>query len=170
MKVSKITMGVLAIMLGFSVIFSNAAFSEAALKMGYVDLRKVFMEYEKSKTYDKELNDLTAKLTADRDKLVAEIKTMKEESQLLSDKAKEAKEGEITAKINELNQMDQKARQEFITKKNDMFKEVIDDIQAVVNDMAQKEKYDYIIDYRNLMFAKESYDLTARVIETLNKK
>jgi outer membrane protein len=50
-----------------------------------------------------------------------------------------------------------------------MFREVVDDIQKVVDDFGKKGKYDFILDSRNIMYGKEEFDLTDAVIKRLNK-
>jgi len=142
--------------------------ADKPIKMAYVDLRKAFYEYEKSKTYDKDLTDVTAKRTEERNKMVEELRKMQDEAQLLNDKAKEAKQKEMEAKAGALNEFDKNIRQELLNKKNDMFKEVIGDIQKVVDDIGKRDKYDYILDSRNIMYASEGYDITDEVLKTLN--
>jgi len=51
-----------------------------------------------------------------------------------------------------------------------MFREVVDDIQAVVTTIGEKEGHDFVLDSRNVMYAKDEYNLTDMVLESLNKK
>jgi Skp family chaperone for outer membrane proteins len=51
-----------------------------------------------------------------------------------------------------------------------MFREVIADIQKIVDDMGENGGYDYILDSRNIMYAREDSDLTDQVIAELNKQ
>jgi len=143
--------------------------SAQALKIGYVDLRRTFYEYEKRKSLDDDLNAVTTKKTEDRNKMVEQIRKMGEELEMLNDKARASKQKEIDEKINKLGEYDRDARQELSKRQNDIFREVIDDIQKIVSNIGKKENYDYILDSRNIMFSKETYDLTDRVIKELNK-
>lgn len=139
-------------------------------KIGYVDLRKAFYEYNKSKNFETQLNDATGKREGDRAKLVEEITKMRDELQMLQADAKTKKQGEVDTKIAALQDFDRETRQQLLTKKNDMFKEVIDDIQKIVEAMGKSGGYDYIMDSRNIMYGKPEYDLTAQVITQLNSQ
>lgn len=148
-----------------------AAFAQAQnLKLGYVDLRKAFYEYEKSKTFDAQLNEVTTKKNDERNKMVEEITKMRDKAALLNDNQKAEAAKQLDAKIGALNEFDRQTRQELLNKKNDMFREIIDDIQKVVEELGKQGGYDYVLDSRNIMFAKPDFDLTAQVLEKLNKK
>jgi outer membrane protein len=138
-------------------------------KIGYVDLRRAFYEYEKSKTFEKELNELTGKRQSEREAKIKEISKLRDEMELLSGAAREKKQSQLEAKISDLNEFDRDTRQQLLNKKNDMFREVVDDIQKVVNGLGEKEKYDFILDSRNIMYGREEFDLTDEVVSQLNK-
>ncbi|MFH1394770.1 MAG: OmpH family outer membrane protein [Candidatus Omnitrophota bacterium] len=107
-------------------------------KVGFVDLRKAFYEYDKTKKMESNLSDLTEDTQAKREEMVETITKLREESELLTGGAKEKKEVEIDRQLAELQEFDRKARQEILNKKNDMFKEVVEDIQKVVEDLGKK--------------------------------
>ena len=138
-------------------------------KIGYVDLRRAFYEYDKTKTFEDELNKLTDARQAERTKKVETISKLRDELELLSGNARNKKQGQVEEKIADLNEYDRATRQQLLNKKNDMFREVIDDIQGVVDGMGKKGNYDYILDSRNIMYSKEDFDLTDQVIKKLNK-
>ncbi|KJJ83741.1 Outer membrane chaperone Skp (OmpH) [Candidatus Omnitrophus magneticus] len=140
------------------------------MKVGSVDLRLAFYEYEKSKGFDKELNEVTAKKTADRAKLVQIIQGIRGENEFASEEVKKQKQKEMDSAIAQLNDFDKNMRQELLNKKNAMFREVIDDIQKIVTAIGKAEGYDLILDTRNIMYSGEGLDLTSRVIKELNKK
>ncbi|MFH1665330.1 MAG: OmpH family outer membrane protein [Candidatus Omnitrophota bacterium] len=139
-------------------------------KIGYVDLRKAFYEYTKTKELEKSLNDLTEQKQAQRTEMAQNITKMRGEMELLSGDAKAKKQGEVDTLLVDLQELDRSTRQELLNRKNDMFREVVDDIQKIVEDIGKKKGYDYILDSRNVMYAKEEYDLTAEVITGLNGK
>lgn len=138
-------------------------------KVGYVDLRRAFYEYEKTKTLETELTSLTESSQTERTKLVEQITKLRDEAEMLSGKAREQKQAAIDAELVKLQDFDRKTRQTLLNKKNDMFREVIDDIQMVVEGIGKKDRYDYILDSRNIMYANESFDLTDTVLKQLNK-
>ncbi|MBU0683528.1 MAG: OmpH family outer membrane protein [Candidatus Omnitrophota bacterium] len=139
-------------------------------KIGYVDLRKAFYEYDKTKKMEDNLGDLTEDTQAKREEMVDKVTKLREESELLTGSAKEKKEAEIDKGLALLQDFDRKARQDILNKKNDMFKEVVEDIQKVVEDLGKKGEYEYIFDSRNIMYADNKFELTETVIKKLNKK
>jgi len=140
------------------------------IKIGYVDLRRAFYEYEKAKDMESQLSDLTEERKTERTKKIEAITKMREEAELLSGDARVKKEKGIDNKLTELQGFDRDVRQQLLNRKNDMFREVIEDIQKVVDILGAKEGYSYILDSRNIMYAQETYDLTDRIVGQLNKK
>lgn len=142
----------------------------AGIKIGYVDLRKAYFDYEKRKTMEKELEGVAESHKVEHEKMIAEIKTMTSEYELLSDAAKVAKEKQIEAKKIQLDEFVKNVRQEYLTKQNDMFRDIIEDIEKVTQDIGKQDGYDYIFDSRNVMYGKDTYDLTEKVLKELNGK
>lgn len=141
-----------------------------AAKIGYVDLRRAFYEYGKTKDMEGELTKLADEFQNERAEEVKAITKMRDEAELLKDDAKTQRQSEIENKLKELQEFDKKTRQELLDKKNDMFRKVIDDIQGVVERLGKKNDYDYVLDSRNIMYGREVFDLTDEVLGELNKK
>jgi len=139
-------------------------------KIGYVDLRRAFYEYEKTKTMETELTSLTEESQTKRTGMIEEITKLRDAAEILQGDALGAKQAEIDQKLTQLQEYDRTTRQELLNKKNDMFRQVVDDIQQIVQAMGKTGGYDYILDSRNIMYSNESYDLTDTVVEQLNKQ
>ena len=155
--------------LGAAFIAISAPASAEDLKIAHVDLRRTFYEYEKSKEFDSQLNEITVRRTEQREEIVSDIRKARDEAELLGSAAKQQKQQEIDSRISALNEFDVDTRQELLNKKNEMFREVVEDIQKIVKDIGEKEEYDYILDSRNIMYAKEEFDLTDVVLKKLNQ-
>lgn len=138
-------------------------------KIGYVDLRRAFYEYEETKDFEGDMTAISEERNAERTKKINEITKLRDEAELLKGAAKTKKDQEINDKLAELQTYDAETRQMLLNKKNDMFRVVIDKIAGVVKEIGNKEDYDYILDSRNIMFAKDAYDLTDKVISEINK-
>ncbi|MBF0253028.1 MAG: OmpH family outer membrane protein [Candidatus Omnitrophica bacterium] len=141
----------------------------SAEKLGSIDIRRAFYEYEKSKEFDANLTKLTEERGQAENEMVKEITKMREELDILSDAAKAGKQKQIDSMIAKLNDYRKETKQEILDKRNEMFKEVIDDIQGVVNTVGEADGYDFIMDSRYIMFAKKGSDITDKVLEQLNK-
>ena len=138
-------------------------------KIAYVDLAKVFDEYSKTKEADKALEEKGKSKEADRKKLVDDIRKLRDEQALLSDKAKAEKQPAIDAKIKQLQDFDRSARDEIIKQRNDSVGNILKDIEKVVTDYSKQEGYDVIFNSRMLLYGNETMDLTPEILKRLNK-
>ncbi|MBD3380343.1 MAG: hypothetical protein GF408_07785 [Candidatus Omnitrophica bacterium] len=160
---------VLAAAVAIMLVFGLAGTACAEDKMGYVDLRRAFYEYEQTKQFEESLNELTEQRQEKRTQMINRITKLRDEAEMLKGEAQSKKQAEIDRKLAELQTYDRETRQELLNKKNEMFRNVIDDIQKVVNEIGTKGGYTYILDSRNIMFADEQFDLTDQVIKQLNQ-
>lgn len=140
----------------------------AADKIGSVDLAKIFDGYNKTKELDKALETKGAAKQADRDKMVAEVKKLRDEAELLSAKAKEDKQVVIDEKIKALQDFDRVTRDALRKERDGMVRDILKEIEVVMQDFGKTQGYSYIFNDRVLVFKTDSSDLTAQVIKVLN--
>lgn len=164
-KMSVITLSILMAML-FTASLATTAF--AADKFGFVDLAKVFDEYQKTKDFDKSLEGKGAAKQAERDKLVAEVKKLRDEAELLSAKAKDDKQAVIDEKIKSLQEFDRVTRDDLRRERDTMVREILKEIDTVLQDFGKKGGYTYVFNDRVLLYKLPENDLTAQVVTTLN--
>ena len=72
-----------------SFILATVAQAADANKLAFVNLARCFSEYSKTKDFDKALTDKENVYTAERDKKLADLNSLKDKFSLLSDKEKE---------------------------------------------------------------------------------
>jgi len=147
----------------------NSAF-EAGEKIAYMDLAKIFDEYNKTKDLDKQLENKGNAKQAERDKLVAEIKKLKDELELMSDKGKEAKQNAIDDKIKKLQDFDRESRDALRKERDDMARVILKEIKDTIDETGKKDGYFLIIDSRAVLYGKEGDDLTNGILKMLNDK
>lgn len=151
-------------------IFGSVAHAaEKAYKIGYVDLAKVFDEYKKTKESEQNLETKGKAKEAERAGMVEELRKLKDEQALLSEKAKAEKQTVIDNKIRMLQEFDRTTRDALVKERNDMLGLILKDIEKVVADYSKANGYDYILNSRMLLYGGESYDLTNEVLSKLNK-
>lgn len=117
--------------------------------------------------YEKEYNDMIESY----DKLAKEIES---QSLLLSPEKKAEKERE---KLNLQQQIENYQREklgpqgEFYKRNLELTKPLYDKIDAIIKKISDEEGYDLVFDVVQgvIVFAKDEYDITDRVIEELNK-
>jgi len=150
-------------------LFLLSGIGYAAEKMGYVDLSRTFSEYGKTKDYDKALGDKQAGYEAERDKMINDVKKSQDKLNLLSDKEKEAKKGEVDTKIKSLQDYDRQKQADLRKEQDEKMKEILKDIEDAVKGYAEKEGYTLVFNDRVLVYQSKSLDITDKIVEILNK-
>ncbi len=151
-------------------VLSFVATVSAADKFGYVDLSRAFTEYNKTKSYDVVLGEKQNVYTAERDKKVDEIKKLQDKFNLLNDKEKDAKKGELENKVKDLQEYDRAKQTDLRKEQDEKMKEILKDIEDTVASYAQKEGYTMVFNDRVLVYQTKSMDITDKIVQMLNVK
>ena len=162
----KIVVLSIAVFFVIGLLCGNAAAKE--YKIGYVDLAKVSDEYSKTKDYEKNFESQVKAKDAERQKSVDEIRKLKDEQALLSDKAKAEKQTAIDDKIKKLQDFDKGVRDELIKQRNQMLGEIQKDIDGVISAYAKETGYDIVLIKQTVLYGGSDLDLTGEVIKRLN--
>lgn len=149
-------------------IVTNGAFA-AADKFAYVDLSRIFSEYGKTKEYDKVLADKEQAYNNERTKKINDIKQFQDKINLLSDKEKEAKKGDLENKIKNLQEFDRQQQTDLRKDQGDKMKELLKDIENAVKQYAEKEGYTMVFNDRVLIYQAKDMDITDKVVAILSK-
>jgi outer membrane protein len=157
-------LGVIFLILSFLVGSVNAA-----EKFGYVDLSRIFSEYNKTKDYDKALSNKEGVAAGELDKKATEIKQLEEKMNLLSDKEKEVKKSEMETKIKAFQTLKQQKEMDLRKEQGEKMKEILKDIEETVKQYAEKEGYTLIFNDRVLVYQLKSLDVTDKILDSLNK-
>jgi outer membrane protein len=176
--------------LGFGAASSASA---QQMKLGTVDMKKVFESYYKTKDAEARINEArnaAKKELEDRidtaKKLNEEVGKLNEDMQKaeLSAQAKEQRSKSRDEKINELKTMEREIREFQQTREKQLQEQsvrmrggIVDDINKVVADKVKSDQYDLVIDRSGpslngvpvVLFAKDSFDFTNDVVTALNK-
>lgn len=167
--------------------------THAQLKIGTLDMSRVFNEYYKTKdvqnelssvrdTSKKEMDERVAVLKqamADIDKLSQEIDRPELSKEAKAVKTKERDEKVHVARfrdreIAEFRSMKERQLQEQFVRRR---KEIIDDIMKVVNDKVKSQGYDLVFDKSGFslgqvpvaLYSRDDMDFSQQVIDALNK-
>lgn len=161
----RVVIGILAILLTGSWLGMAEAAGE---KIGYVDLARAFDEYQKTKDFDKSLEAKGAQKQAEREKIVSEVKKLRDEAELLSAKAKDDKQVVIDEKIKSLQEFDRVTRDSLRRERDQMVRDILKEIDGVLQNFGKKEGFSFIFNDRVLLYKGEQNDLTLQVIKALN--
>ena len=160
------TIAIIAIMFAAS---APAFAQDAAPKYAFVDVAKVFDGYQKTKDNDRVLQDTGKKKEEERDALVHEIRQMKDELALVNEDAKAKKQETLSAKMKELQDFDQEARQALGEQRNKVVREIFKDIDDGVQRIGERKGLDMVFNERALLYHHPKYDMTVEVMDDLNK-
>ncbi|MFH1406399.1 MAG: OmpH family outer membrane protein [Candidatus Omnitrophota bacterium] len=146
------------------------AASSASNKVAYVDVAKVFDEYQKTQEQDKLLESKQNSKQSERDRIVDEIRKLKDGLELLSDRARQDKQDVIDEKIKKLQEFDRNVTADLKSERDKMARDILREIDTAIQDFGRKGNYTAIINDRVLLYADESADLTDDIINSLNEK
>jgi outer membrane protein len=146
------------------------ALAESQGKIGYIDLSRSFDEYQKTKDFDKELEGKGDMKQDEREKLVQEIRKMREELELMNKNAREKKETDIESKIKSLQEFDQEAKTDLTKERDNMVKDILKEMSDVIKEYGEKNGYSIIVNDRVLLYGDSGMDLTNEIIKILNDR
>lgn len=150
------------------VAFGQSKANAAGEKIGYVDMAKVFDEYLKTKDFDKTLEAKGSAKQGEREKLVNEVKKLRDESELLSATAKEEKQSQIDEKIKALQEFDRTTRNALGKERDQMVRDILKEIELVIQDYGKAQAYAFVFYDRALAYKGESSNITPQIIKVLN--
>lgn len=156
------------VVVGFLCVVCGREAWAAEQKMAYVDVGKIFDEYEKTKKFDQELQAEGKKKQESRDKIVYEVRRMRDEQALLAEDKKKDIQSSIESKLKELDAFDTEAQKELDGKRNTIMKEIFADIDDFMKRYGEREGYDLIFNERALLHKNPKYDKTEPVLKELN--
>ncbi|MFO7816175.1 MAG: OmpH family outer membrane protein [Thermodesulfobacteriota bacterium] len=147
----------------------------AAQKIGTVNLQKVMTASEPAQ---KALGQLQSKSKSIQEKLESkkqEVQSLREDMEkqkmVMSQEAKMDKETELKRKIRDLQDEARAFQRQIKQEQNNLTEPILKILQEVIEEYGQKHDYSMIMDTQNsgLLFAKESMDITDKIIVELNK-
>lgn len=139
-------------------------------KFAYVDVARIFDNYEKTKDNDRTLQEKGRVKEEERDALVHEVRQLKDEMALLADDAKEKKQEELEAKVRDLQEFDNRAKQELGKQRRDIVQEIFKDIDDTVQRYGERKGLDMVLNERALLYRDKRFDITEEVLGDLNKE
>lgn len=142
----------------------------AELKIGYVNLAKVFDGYERTKESDRLLEQKGQKKQTELETRATELKKLRESLELLSDQARDAKARETEEKSDEFQRLKTRSQRDLVRERNAMAKTILDEIQQTITDYAKTNGFSVMLDQRSLVYGQDAYDVTNDVLKLLNER
>ena len=142
----------------------------ADLKIGYVNVAKVFDGYERTKASDAGLEKQGKQKEAELEGRMTELKKLRQGLEPLNDEAREAKTKEVEEKADELQRFRASTARDLGRERDKIAKEILKEIQDGVEEYAKANSFALILDQRSLLYAQPAYDVTDGVLKLLNSR
>jgi outer membrane protein len=163
----------------FAVVFLSILFvssARAELKIGVVDLYRVLNESDEGKKAVSELQGMVESKQKSLEEKQKKITALKEEydkkKSVLSEDARKTKEEEIERMGRDLQRTAADYQVEIQKKQNEITQSLLKEIKQIINEIAQKENYNLIIEKTEqlILFNSPDVEITDKVISILNQK
>lgn len=162
----KVLIATLAALFAFGLV-SNCWANE--LKIAFADKLKILFEYKKAKDLNESLEKENAAAKTEFDRKSADIKKLREEIELLNEKARGKKQAELDEKLRDLDNFRREKQREIGQKYDEGIKAISAEIGKVCDEFGTKNGYDAIIDTRAVVYIPEPLDITDQILKELNK-
>ena len=152
-------------------------------RLGVIDTQRVIEGYKKAKEADAELKALEERLTTRlkglEDEIVVSEERLTKQELFLDDDAVRAARQDIRIKQEEYRQRLENGQQALIEKQKELLEPIIEEVKVLIEEIGKNENYSLILDQRLTvgaysipvaLYVSPKYDLTERIIKTLNAK
>ena len=153
---------------------ANAGWAVAndAIKMGFVSIERILREAAPAKKALQKLEKEFAARDAELQKLTKQGKdlqtALEKDGVTMSESDRRNKEGDLARINRDLQRMQRELREDLNMRKNEELAQVIERANKVVQQIAEQEKYDLIL--QEAVFRSPRIDITDKVIKALGDK
>ena len=163
-----------AAVLAFAGLTAMAEEAAAQLKIAVLNTDMAIGQCEEFKVFSDALKEEFADDQAKLQELQQEIEALQrretDERDVMSQSELLEVQNERGDKAIDLEFLGKKFQKDLNDRQNEFFQKMTPKLQAVVNDLIEIERYDFVYDRRTLLFANMKHDITAKVTEKLNER
>ncbi len=149
-------------------------YAEDVVKIGIVDLQKIFEESSAGKLVRNEITKKGKEMEADLKSKGGEIEELKKkldrEAAVMSREQRETKEREIEIKILDIKRLKGRYNDELLKLQNTKLESMKKDIFEVVQDIGKKGGYLLIIEKLGVLYSPNTIDITDELIKQYNDR
>ena len=163
-----------AVAIGLAAVTAAAEEAAAQLKIAVVNADAAIGQSEEFKTFRDSVQEEFADEQASIQQLQTEIQALQQrvvdERDVMSEKELNDVTKEIENKRIDLEFVGKKLEKDYTDRQREFFDGMSPKFQAVVNDLIEVERYDFVLARQTLLFANMKHDITAKVTEKLNER
>lgn len=142
----------------------------SSFKVAYINLNKAFDEYNKTKEYDAALAQKSTAYENDRNDKIKKIQDQQNKLSLMKENEKAKLQDQLDKDKNALLEYDRQQQTDLRKKRDDEIKEILLEIDKIVKDYAEAQKFSVIFNDRFLAYGAPNLDVTSDIIKILNDK
>lgn len=162
----------LTAIISLSMAFIPAAFADT--KIGIMNMQELLQKLPQMKQINesmkKQFGDREAKLVASQTDLKKAVEDFRKNSAVMSEKDRQAKAQKLVAQEQEIQSSQAALQKEFTTAQNKQIAALLEQIKAVVKNVADKGHYNLILINASVAYSDSSLDVTNEVLNQLLKK
>jgi len=155
--------------LGFACALCVTSFAKD-MRVGYVDVFKVFQDYKKTQDYEKELDAKKTRQEARLKSKEEEIKNMQNGIDALKDDQKEKARDKMNQAAVALDSEVRQVGNDLQKERESKMKELVDDVNKIVSEYAQKKGFDLVMNKTAVLYGDSSMDVTADILSIANQR
>jgi outer membrane protein len=158
------------ILAGLMVFVCASGFAEGA-KIGVVDLQKIMQTAPQMKAIqerlEKEFKPRRDKLVAMEEKLKADMEAFKRDSAIMNQNKRKEAEKKVVGMQQQFERDGQQYQQELSTAHNEAMEEFYGKIRTAIAVIAEREKYDVVLQKDAAPFSIDKLDVTPQVMKEI---
>lgn len=147
--------------------------SAANIKVAVVDIRSVFEQLPQSrdiaKTIEMEFQERAERLRTMETSMTELQERLQRDEAIMSEKEMQEGAMQLQQQYQEYQERREALGEQLNRRRNEERNRVLGQIQQVVNDIADSEGYDLVLEAGNIAFAKPNFNITDRVIERMSR-
>ena len=153
-------------------VIALAGFSVSAqeLKIGIVNLDRIFREANSAKSAQTKLEQEFGKREKDLNDVATQLKTASDkferEAPTLSETQRTARQKQLVDQDRDFQRKRREFQEDLNARKNEELQQVIERANRVVKTLAETEKYDLIV--QEAVYVNPKHDITDKVLRSLN--
>ena len=163
-----------AAVLAFAGLTAVAEEAAAQLKIAVLNADLAIGQSEEFKVFnaalEEEFADEQAALQTLQEEIAALQKREADEGDVMSESELAEVRKEKENKALDLELHGKRFQKDLNDRQTEFFQKMTPKLRAVVNDLIEIERYDFVYDRRTLLFANMKHDITAKVTEKLNER
>jgi Skp family chaperone for outer membrane proteins len=141
---------------------------DAKMKIAYVDLAKLFDQYEKTKAYDKVLEAENTQYQDERNKKIDQIRDLQGKVAMLKDVEKAKTDKDIEKLKADILEYDRQKRTDLTKERDEKVREILLEIEKTVSEYAKKESITFVLNDKMMIYGAESLNVTDPILKNLN--